>query len=124
VRIGGTGEWKEDRSRRPILDDIVPVGAQSITVDAPDHFFSVGDRVIVQRNMTERPERQQVEGTPENHKAGLVGPAVLLWNWFVRSFCDRRPRMSKRQNQNVKIWNSGSISSTCNPPQRVFSHKQ
>ncbi len=53
VRIGGTGEWKEDRSRRPILDDLVPVGAQSITVDAPDHFFSLGDRIIVQWNMTE-----------------------------------------------------------------------
>jgi hypothetical protein len=32
---------------------------------------------------------------PKNHKAGLVGPAVLLWNWFVRSWFDRRPRMSK-----------------------------
>lgn len=53
VRIGGTGVWKEDRSRRPILDDVVPVGAHSITVDAPDHFFSVGDRIIVQWNMTE-----------------------------------------------------------------------
>ena len=53
VRIGGTGEWKENRSRRPILDELVPVGAQSITVDAPDNFFSVGDRVIVQWNMTE-----------------------------------------------------------------------
>jgi hypothetical protein len=53
VRIGGTGEWKEVRSRRPILDDVVPVGAQSVTVDAPKDFFSVGDRVIVQWNMTE-----------------------------------------------------------------------
>jgi hypothetical protein len=53
VRIGGTGVWKEDRSRRPILDDVVPVGAHSVTVDAPDHFFSVGDRIIVQWNMTE-----------------------------------------------------------------------
>jgi len=53
LRIGGTGEWKEDRSRRPILDDLVPVGAQSITVDAPDHFFSVDDHIIVQWNMTE-----------------------------------------------------------------------
>ncbi len=53
MRIGGTGEWKEVRSRRPILDDVVPVGAQSVTVDAPKDFFSVGDRVIVQWNMTE-----------------------------------------------------------------------
>ena len=28
----------------------------------------------------------------ENHKAGLVGPAFPLWNWFVRSCFDRRPR--------------------------------
>src|ERR1035438_2115913 len=34
------------------------------------------------------------ESRPKNHKAGLVGPAVLLWNWFVRSCFDRRPRMS------------------------------
>jgi hypothetical protein len=53
VHIGGTGEWKEDRSRRPILDAVVPVGASSITVDAPGHFFSVGDHIIVQWNMTE-----------------------------------------------------------------------
>ena len=53
VHIGGTGAWEEDRSRRPILDDVVPVGAKSITVDAPDNFFSVGDRIIVQWNMTE-----------------------------------------------------------------------
>jgi hypothetical protein len=53
LRIGGTGEWKEVRSRRPIVDDFVPLGAQTITVDAPDGFFSVGDRVIVQWNMTE-----------------------------------------------------------------------
>jgi uncharacterized repeat protein (TIGR03803 family) len=32
---------------------------------------------------------------PKNHKAGLVGPAVLSWNWFDRSCFDRRPRMSK-----------------------------
>jgi hypothetical protein len=36
----------------PILDDLVPVGAQVITVDAPDGFFSLGDRIIVQWNMT------------------------------------------------------------------------
>ena len=53
VHIGGTGEWKEDRSRRPILDTVVPVGAHSVTVEAPDHFFSVGDHIIVQWNMTE-----------------------------------------------------------------------
>ena len=53
VRVGGTGEWKENRSRRPILDELVPVGAQSITVDAPDKFLSVGDRIIVQWNMTD-----------------------------------------------------------------------
>ena len=53
LRIGGTGEWKEDRSRRPILDAVVPVGAHTITVDAPEHFFSVGDRIIVQWNLTE-----------------------------------------------------------------------
>jgi hypothetical protein len=53
VHIGGTGEWKEDRSRRPIVDALVPVGAHSITVEAPDHFFSVGDHIIVQWNMTE-----------------------------------------------------------------------
>jgi hypothetical protein len=53
VHIGGTGGWKEDRSRRPILDELVPVGAQSITVDAPKDFFSVGDHIIVQWNMTE-----------------------------------------------------------------------
>ena len=26
--------------------------------------------------------RGEVAGGPKNHKAGLVGPAVLLWNWF------------------------------------------
>jgi len=36
VRVGGTGVWQENRSRRPILDDVVPVGAQTISVDAPD----------------------------------------------------------------------------------------
>jgi hypothetical protein len=53
VHIGGTGEWQEVRSRRPIVDDVVPVGAHIITVDAPRDFFSVGDHVIVQWNMTE-----------------------------------------------------------------------
>jgi len=53
VRIGGSGEWKEVRSRRPILDDVVAVGSRVVTVDAPDKFFGVGDRVIVQWNMTE-----------------------------------------------------------------------
>jgi len=53
VRIGGTGVWQENRSRRPILDDMVPVGAQTITVDAPDDFFKAGDHIIVQWNMTE-----------------------------------------------------------------------
>ena len=53
VWIGGTGAWKEDRSRRPILDDVVPVGARSLRVGAPDHFFSVGDHIIVQWNMTQ-----------------------------------------------------------------------
>lgn len=53
VRIGGTGEWKEDRSRMPIVDEVVPVGAHVITVEAPDHFFDVGDHIIVQWNMTE-----------------------------------------------------------------------
>ncbi len=53
VRVGGTGVWQENRSRRPILDDVVPVGAQTITVDAPDGFFKAGDRIIVQWNMTE-----------------------------------------------------------------------
>ena len=35
---------------------------------------------------------------PKNHKAGLVGPALLLWNWFGQSFYPSsisRPRMSK-----------------------------
>jgi|GEM_PF-3989626 len=31
-----------------------------------------------------------------NHKAGLVGPALLAWNWFGRSWFDRPL-------QNVKI---------------------
>ena len=31
----------------------------------------------------------------KNHKAGLVCPAFLLWNWFVRSCFDRRTRMFK-----------------------------
>jgi hypothetical protein len=53
VHVGGTGGWQEVRSRRPILDDVVPVGAQTITVDAPDDFFKAGDRIIVQWNMTE-----------------------------------------------------------------------
>jgi len=53
VHVGGTGEWKEDGSRRPILDELVPVGAQSISVDAPKDFFHAGDHIIVQWNMTE-----------------------------------------------------------------------
>jgi hypothetical protein len=53
LRIGGNGAWKEVRSRRPILDDYVPLGAETVTVDAPDGFFAAGDRVIVQWNMTE-----------------------------------------------------------------------
>lgn len=53
LQIGGSGEWKEVRSRRPVVDDVVPVGAHSLTVDAPEHFFSVGDHIIVQWNMTE-----------------------------------------------------------------------
>jgi hypothetical protein len=53
VRVGGTGVWQENRSRRPILDDVVPVGAQTITVDAPDGFFKAGDHIIVQWNLTE-----------------------------------------------------------------------
>jgi hypothetical protein len=52
LHIGGTGVWQEVHSRMPILDDLVPVGAQVITVDAPDGFFSVGDRIVVQWNMT------------------------------------------------------------------------
>src|SRR5450432_3249733 len=52
LHIGGSGVWQEVHSRMPILDDLVPVGAQVITVDAPDNFFSVGDRIIVQWNMT------------------------------------------------------------------------
>jgi len=53
VHVGGTGEWKEVRARQPIVDDLVPVGARSITVDAPEHFFTLGDHIIVQWNMTE-----------------------------------------------------------------------
>jgi len=53
LRVGGTGAWKEVRSRRPIVDEYVPVGTQTVTVDAPDGFFAVGDRVIVQWNMTQ-----------------------------------------------------------------------
>jgi hypothetical protein len=53
VHVGGLGEWKEDRSRRPILDAVVPVGTHTINVEAPDNFFSVGDHIIVQWNMTE-----------------------------------------------------------------------
>jgi hypothetical protein len=53
LRIGGAGAWKEVRSRRPIVDEFVPLGAEAVTVDAPDGFFAVGDRVIVQWNMTE-----------------------------------------------------------------------
>jgi len=52
LHIGGTGAWKEVRSRRPIVDEYVPLGAETVTVDAPDGFFAVGDRVIVQWNMT------------------------------------------------------------------------
>jgi hypothetical protein len=79
VSVGGTGEWKEVRSRRPILDEYVPLGAQSLTVDAPDKFFSVGDRVIVQWNMTDefihsigmdeipgRRDRREVKQWPTN----------------------------------------------------------
>ena len=53
LRIGGGGAWKEVRSRRPIVDEFVPLGAETVTVDAPNGFFAVGDRVIVQWNMTE-----------------------------------------------------------------------
>jgi hypothetical protein len=53
LNIGGGGAWKEVRSKRPIVDEYVPLGAETVTVDAPDGFFAVGDRVIVQWNMTE-----------------------------------------------------------------------
>jgi hypothetical protein len=53
LHVGGIGAWKEVRARRSIVDDYVPLGAQAVTVDAPDDFFSVGDRVIVQWNMSE-----------------------------------------------------------------------
>jgi hypothetical protein len=53
LHIGGGGAWKEVRSKRPIVDDFVPLGAETVTVDAPDGFFAVRDRVIVQWNMTE-----------------------------------------------------------------------
>jgi hypothetical protein len=33
--------------------------------------------------------------SPKNHKAGLVGPALLLWNWFGQSCFHQPPRMSK-----------------------------
>jgi hypothetical protein len=29
----------------------------------------------------------------KNHKAGLVGPAFLLWNWFVEFFFDDARRL-------------------------------
>ena len=52
LRVGGTGESKEVRGRRPIVDEFVPLGTETVTVDAPDGFFAVGDRVIVQWNMS------------------------------------------------------------------------
>ena len=52
LHIGGTGTWNEVRGRRPIVDEFVPLGAETVTVDAPDGFFAVGDRVIVQWNMS------------------------------------------------------------------------
>jgi hypothetical protein len=32
---------------------------------------------------------------PKNHKAGLVGPALSLWNWFGQS-CDQPPECLRR----------------------------
>ena len=49
-------------------------------------------RVWVDR--TPSPEIQRLATTaigPNATKAGLVGPAFLLWNWFVRSFLIAKP---------------------------------
>ena len=73
LHVGGTGEWKEDRSRMPIVDAIVPVGAHVINVEAPDHFFSVGDHIIVQWNMTEEfIHMLGMDHIPPRHDGGEV----------------------------------------------------
>ena len=50
VRVGGEGSWQEAGARHRILDEYVPIGANSITVD-DDHDLKAGDRIIVNWSM-------------------------------------------------------------------------
>jgi hypothetical protein len=50
IRVAGDGQWQPAGRRHAILDDYVPVGANTITVD-DDRELKVGDRVVVQWTM-------------------------------------------------------------------------
>lgn len=100
LHIGGSGEWQEVRSRRPILDAVVPVGARTITVDAPKDFFAVGDRVIVQWNMTgEYIHRLGMDQIPPRRD----GRKVVQWSTSMNLRFDRRIVALEQTAQGYKI---------------------
>ncbi len=51
VRLGGTGSWEAAGPKHPVLDDYVPVGADTVTLDNVQDLHP-GDRVIVEWAMT------------------------------------------------------------------------
>jgi hypothetical protein len=50
IRVAGEGRWEEAGPHHAVLDQYVPIGANTITVD-DDHDLKVGDRVIVNWSM-------------------------------------------------------------------------
>jgi hypothetical protein len=50
IRVAGEGHWEEAGPRHTNLDQYVPIGANTITVD-DDHDLKVGDRIIVNWSM-------------------------------------------------------------------------
>ena len=47
IRVGGTGRWERDGKQHAIVDEYVPIGAYTVTVDDA-HDLQAGDRVIVE----------------------------------------------------------------------------
>jgi hypothetical protein len=52
VRVGGEGKWQRVGEAHAIVDDYVPIGANSVAVDGAAEFHA-GERVVVEWKMTE-----------------------------------------------------------------------
>jgi hypothetical protein len=51
IRVGGSGSWQRTGAEHAIVDEYVPIGTNTITVDDA-HEFHAGDRVIVEWQMS------------------------------------------------------------------------